>query len=116
MASTEIVISPAAKREIKKLSPDRQQQALKLLRALETGSETLVIEKIKGHPSFFRIRRGDMRIVYHHLTGNRVVILVVRDRRDAYRGLNELDRKLFTALQELGEAQGGALLAGKLRS
>ena len=106
MSSTEVVIAPAAKREIKKLSKYRQKQTLALLRSLESGSETLAIEKIAGHPSFFRIRRGDMRVVYHHLTGNRVVVLVARDRKDAYRGLNDLDRKLFTALQELGEEQG----------
>ena len=113
MTSTEIVISPAARREIKKLTKERRKQTLSLLRALEDGSETLVIEKIKGHPSFFRIRNGDMRVVYHHLTRNRVVILVARDRKDAYRGLNDLDRKLFTALQQLGEQQGAALLAGR---
>lgn len=111
MTSTEAIISPAAKREIKKLTKERQKQTLKLLRALEDGSETLVIEKIKGHPSFFRVRQGDMRVVYHHITGSRIVVLVVRDRKDAYRGLNNLDKKLFTALQQLGEQQGAALLA-----
>ena len=107
MTSTEIIISPAAKREIKKLSKERQQQTVSLLRALESGSETLVFEKIKGFPSFFRVRNGNMRVVYHQLTGNRIVILVARDRKDAYRGLHDLDRKLLTAIQELGEAQGG---------
>lgn len=107
MSSTVVVISPAAKRQIKKLTKDRQKQTVELLRALENGSETLAIEKIKGHPSFFRIRRGDMRVVYHYLTRNRVVILVVRDRKDAYRGLDDLKQKLFTALKEIGEQQAG---------
>ncbi len=108
MSSTEVIISPAAKREIKKLTKARRRQTIELLRALETGSETLVIEKIKGYPSFFRIRRADMRVVYHQLTGSRLVVLVVRDRKDAYRGLGDLDRKLFTALQVLGETQNPA--------
>ena len=105
MSSTEVIISPAAKREIKKLSRERQKQTIDLLRALESGSETLAIEKIKGFPSFFRIKNGNMRVVYHHLTGHRVVILVARDRKDAYRGLRDLDRKLLTALQEISEAE-----------
>lgn len=107
MSSTEVIISPAAKREIKKLTKDQQKQALTLLRSLENGSETLMIEKIKGHPSFFRIRYRDLRIVYHYLTRSRALILVVRDRKDAYRGLGDLDRKLFSALQDLGERQAG---------
>ncbi|MBU4531225.1 MAG: type II toxin-antitoxin system RelE/ParE family toxin [Hoeflea sp.] len=107
MSSTEVVVSPAARREIKKLTKDRQKQTIALLRTLENGSETLMIEKIKGHPSFFRIRRGDMRVVYHYITRNRVVVLVVRDRKDAYRGLDDLDRKLLAALQALGEEQAG---------
>jgi len=109
MSSTEVIVSPAAKREIKKLTKDRQKQTIELLRTLETGSDTLMIEKIKGHPSFFRIRRGDMRVVYHQLTGNRVVVLVVRDRKDAYRGLGDLNRKLLSALQALGEAQANRI-------
>src|SRR5690606_19134266 len=107
MSSTEIVISPAAKREIKKLTKDQQKQALSLLHSLENGSETLTIEKIKGHPSFFRIRYRDLRVVYHYLTRARVVVLVVRDRKDAYRGLDDLEKKLFSALKELGERQAG---------
>ena len=106
MSSTEIVIAPAARREIKKLCKKQQLQVISLLRTIEQGSETLSIEKIKGQPSFFRARIGNMRVIYTYISANRVVILVVRDRKKAYRGLSDLDQKLCTALHEIGEEMG----------
>lgn len=100
MPSAEIIFAPAAEREIKKLTKERQKDVFAALRRLQDGSETLEIEKIKGHPSFFRIKAGsEMRVIYHPLTANRMVVLVIRDRKEAYRGLGDLGGKLQAALQ-----------------
>jgi mRNA interferase RelE/StbE len=102
--SIEIVFAPAAERDLKKLPKDRQREVIKTLRKLRDSSDTLEIEKIKGHPSFFRIRCGQsMRIIYHPLSANRVVVLVVCDRKGAYRNLGALDNKLSAALIRLDE-------------
>lgn len=112
MSLTEVIIAPAARREIKKITKDQQRQIISLFRSIENGSDTLSIEKLKGQPSFFRIRSGNMRVIYHQLTANRIVVLVVRDRKSAYRGLDTLDQKLCTVLHDLGEVQGK--LSGRL--
>lgn len=102
MMSVEVIFAPAAEREIKKLTKERQQDVLAALRRLRDGSETLEIEKIKGHPSFFRLKAGsEMRVIYHPLQPNRVVVLVIRDRKEAYRGLGDLDGKLQAALHRV---------------
>ena len=99
MTSTDIIFSPSAERELKKLTTERQKDVIDALRRLRDGSDTLEIEKIKGHPSFFRIKAGaEMRVIYHPLTAMRLVVLVVRDRKEAYRGLGDLGGKLQAAL------------------
>lgn len=99
MASTDIIFAPAAERELKKLTKERQKDVFAALRRLRDSSETLEIEKIKGHPSFFRIKAGsEMRVIYHPITASRFVVLVIRDRKEAYRGLGDLNGKLQAAL------------------
>jgi mRNA interferase RelE/StbE len=102
MKPAEIIFSPAAERELKKLTRERQKDVLDALKRLRDSSETLEIEKIKGHPSFFRIKAGtEMRVIFHPLTATRVVVLVIRDRKEAYRGLGSLDGKLQAALHRV---------------
>ncbi|KQZ25825.1 hypothetical protein ASD50_20590 [Mesorhizobium sp. Root552] len=110
MTSLDIVFSPAAERELKKLPTDRQRDVFRALRKLGDSSESLEIEKIKGHPSFFRIKAGkDMRVIYHNLTQGRIVVLVIRDRKEAYRGLNDLHNKLEATLHRI-EAEAKSAL------
>jgi mRNA interferase RelE/StbE len=102
MLPTEIIFAPSSERELKKLTKERQKDVFAALKRLRDGSETLEIEKIKGHPSFFRLKAGrEMRVIYHPLTGTRIVVLVIRDRKDAYRGLGDLDGKLQAALHRV---------------
>ena len=98
-STTEVIFAPSAEREVKKLTKERQKDVFASLRRLRDGSGTLEIEKIKGHPSFFRLKAGsEMRVIYHPLMATRIVVLVVRDRKEAYRGLGDLDGKLQAAL------------------
>lgn len=102
MSPSEVIFSPAAERDIKKLSKERQKDVFAALRKLRDGTETLEIEKIKGHPSFFRVKAGrDMRVIYHPLNASRIVVLVIRDRKEAYRGLSHLDKKLEATLHKM---------------
>jgi mRNA interferase RelE/StbE len=102
LPATDVILAPAAERELKKLTKDRQKDVLAALKRLRDGSETLEIEKIKGHPSFFRIKAGtEMRVIFHPLTTTRCVVLVIRDRKEAYRGIGGLDGKLQAALHRV---------------
>lgn len=99
MALVEIVLSPAAERDIKKLQVELQRATFESLRKLRDGSENLDIEKIKGHPNFYRLRAvKGLRIIYHPLSADCYVILTVCDRKDAYRNLGALSNKLNAAL------------------
>lgn len=113
MSSSQIIFAPAAEREIKKLSRERQRDVLAALRKLQNATDTLEIEKIKGYPSFFRIKAGrDMRVIYHHLNATRLVVLVIRDRKEAYRGLNNLNAKLEAALHHVEQEAKSVLGLG----
>jgi mRNA-degrading endonuclease RelE of RelBE toxin-antitoxin system len=102
LISTQVIFSPSAERDLKKLTKDRQTDVFNALKKLRDGSETLEIEKIKGHPSFFRIKAGkDMRVIYHPLNAGRVVVLVIRDRKEAYRGMDNLHQKLEATLHRM---------------
>lgn len=106
-SAIEVIFAPAAERELKKLPKERQKDVFASLRRLRDSSGTFEIEKIKGHPSFFRIKAGsEMRVIYHPMTSTRIVVLVVRDRKEAYRGLGDLNGKLQAALHK---AQDNAL-------
>ena len=59
------------------------------------------IEKIKTEPKFFRMKIGNFRVIYYPLTSERVVLLLIRDRKKSYLGLGNLDTRLATALRKL---------------
>jgi mRNA interferase RelE/StbE len=101
------VAKPATK-QIKHLEKRAQRAVLKALERLERNPRPPKSEKIGGHPPFRRIRAGDFRIIYaiEDLT---VIVLHVRDRKDAYKGLDNLSPQLATALIELAESTIEAL-------
>ena len=92
------VANPAA-REIKKLTKTAQAQVITAINGLAHNPTPNGIEKLQARPGFFRLRSGDFRIIYHVKRDSKlVVILVVRDRKDAIKGLEDLDGKLAIAL------------------
>ena len=101
MSPKQVVVSPSAEKELKRLQKKDLKLAIKTLDKLESGSGCLEIEKIKSHPAFFRIKAGNLRMVYYPLTSGRVVLLLVRDRKDAYRGLDALDSRLTKAIRSM---------------
>lgn len=104
MAATEIIFSPDAERELKQLC---RKQSLKLIQSLELwskGQQKLETEKIKSQPNFFRLRVGDLRVIYYPLNAERIVVLLIRDRKDSYKNLASLPAKLVTASRHLNIA------------
>lgn len=107
MASKEVIFSPQAEREIKKLSKQNQILAISALEEWAAGMGRSETEKIKAQPSFFRLRAGNLRLIYYHLSKDRVVILGVRDRKDAYRNLDALPVRLEVALRHVRQIGAG---------
>lgn len=100
----EYVFSPNAERELKKLEKRDQKRVFRTLRDWREGKLAPQIEKIKSQPDFYRVRAGDFRLVYYPLTGSRLVILLIRDRKNAYKNLGDLSAMLKTAKRKLGVA------------
>lgn len=104
MDDLEVVFSPAAGREIKKLTRDIQRRVFETLDKLQKTPRPKGVEKIQGHPDFYRVKAGrEHRIIYHILLERLLVVLVIRDRKDAYRSLDDLDGKLGAAIQSIDD-------------
>jgi mRNA interferase RelE/StbE len=101
LSPKEIVFSPNAEDEIKKLPKTDTKVVWGALKKLRDDVGRLDIEKIKSQPNFFRLKVGHMRIIYYPLSNGRVVLLLIRDRKKAYRGLGNLNNQLETALSKL---------------
>ena len=101
MTPKEVIFSPEAERAIKKLTQQEQKIAMGALRKLRSGEGKLLIEKIKTQPSFFRLKVAHIRIIYYPLTKERVVLLLIGDRKSIYRKIANLDQRLETALKKL---------------
>ncbi|MFQ5674247.1 MAG: type II toxin-antitoxin system RelE/ParE family toxin [Nitrospinales bacterium] len=83
-----VQISPAAARQIRKLSRSVQRKIVKRLEALEAVPRPPGAVKIKGGENLYRIRTGDYRIIYEIRDQVLVVlILKVGDRKEIYRNL-----------------------------
>lgn len=95
----QIKIGSSASREIKKLDRRSQIQVIERLEAMQKDPRPKGVEKLSQNPRFYRIRSGDYRIVYNIDDEiDMVYIVVVRHRREAYRGLQDLDTKLIAAI------------------
>lgn len=101
MASREVIFSPQAERDIKGLSKQNQRQVISALEEWAQGIGKPQTEKIKSQPAFFRLKVGCLRVFYYPLTQGRVVILMIKDRKEAYRNLEVLPDKLETAIRNL---------------
>lgn len=83
-----VILSPRAERQLKKLSKVNQIIIAKKIR--ELGSKkTSGEEKLKGYQNIFRVRIGDLRIVYKS-TKKEIYIVLIGHRRDIYRALRRL--------------------------
>lgn len=83
-----LIISPRAEKELKKLPKFDQIAIAEKTRALPRFSVPGE-EKLTGFSHLYRVRVGNYRIVYRK-TSESVYIVLIRHRRDVYRLLKEL--------------------------
>lgn len=101
----EVIVANAAKREIKKLDKNGQRQILRALSQLEENPRPHNSEKLSGKPQFRRIRVGNFRVIYTILDDeDKVVVLVARNKKDAYKGLDALEDRLLSVVVDLAES------------
>ena len=81
---------------------------------LRTDPRPHGVEKLSGHPDFFRIRVGDFRIVYAIPSADLIVVCIIRDRKNSYKGLDRLSAKLTHAIEELARDELGRSLMMKM--
>jgi mRNA interferase RelE/StbE len=83
----QVVIAPAARRQIKKAPKSAQSAIVARLEALAAHPRPPGCKKLSGEENLYRVRTGDYRIVYQ-VQDAQLIVLVVRvgDRKDVYRG------------------------------
>jgi mRNA interferase RelE/StbE len=96
------MVAPSAVEDIARLKKKRQQLILRGIAKLESNPRPPKSEKLTNyHPPFRRLRVGDYRVIYAFLEEeSEVVVLVVRHRKEAYTGLDNLAALLDRALNE----------------
>ena len=81
-----VEISAAAKRDIKKLPREAQQQVLDRLTGLEADPRARGCEQLTGPDHLYRVRTGDYRIIHQIRDADqKIVVAKVGHRRDVYR-------------------------------
>lgn len=86
--SYEILIQPAAQRQLKKLPLAVQKDLVVLIEQLSQEPRPLCCKKLKGRHNQYRVRLGDYRIVYS-IEEMALIIRVIKvgHRRDVYEEL-----------------------------
>lgn len=84
--SYQVEVAPAAVRQIKKLTPDIQQRVTLKLEELAMKPRPSGVVKLEGVDNLYRIRVGDLRIVYQ-IQDDLLLITVVKvaHRREVYK-------------------------------
>ena len=95
-----VEIAHEAVEAIRGLPKPAQKKVLKALDKLRSARRPTGVEKLGGHSSLFRMKAGEYRIVFAYLDNQSVVVvLVVRHRKDAYKGLEILDQKVVRIVE-----------------
>ncbi len=111
MATYRVKVAKPAVSDLKAVGSKKDRnRILKALERLEVTPRPRGVEKLTDRPGFLRMRVGDYRIVYSIISERLLVlILVIRDRKDVYKALDNLDKKLAAALMEVVEGLGTKL-------
>ena len=79
-------LTPAANRNLERLSEEVQRRIHAELNLLVAGSPTVDIRKLEGGNDEYRLRVGDYRVLYGvDKTENVFVVFKIADRKEAYR-------------------------------
>ena len=85
-----VIVSTLAEKQLRKFSKVNQIIIAKKIRKIAALQET-GNEQLKGYKNIFRVRVGDIRIVYRKSRGELYIILIGH-RRDIYEKLKRLLR------------------------
>lgn len=81
-----VLISPRARRDIRKQSSEVQRQIISRLEGLERDPRPSGVRKLSGEENLYRIRMGNYRILYQVRDQVLIVLVVgVGDRKEIYR-------------------------------
>jgi mRNA interferase RelE/StbE len=104
LADFHVELANPAKREFKKLPRAVHRQVAKSLTGLATDPRPRGAVILHSYPAFFRIWSGDYRIIYSLQPQIKTaIVVVIRHRKDAYKGLDKLDDKLAAALMKVAD-------------
>jgi mRNA interferase RelE/StbE len=86
-AAYEVVVAPAADRQLRKLPTNVQRRIVSAAEQLSVNPRPPGVKKLEGGDELYRIRVGDYRIIYQ-IAEQQVLVLILRiaHRKDAYRG------------------------------
>ena len=62
--SYQVVLKPAAQRQLRKLTLEIQKDLIALIESLSEQPRPLGCKKLKGRQNQYRVRSGDYRIIY----------------------------------------------------
>lgn len=67
--------------------PSKEKERIKnIVKALQLGHfDDLNIKKLKGFKDVFRVRKGEIRIVYQSLDGKIIILKIDRRKEDTYK-------------------------------
>lgn len=86
-----VILSPQAEKQLKRLPKVDQIAVAKKIRSIRDKTTITGEEKLRGFRNIFRVRVGDLRIVYRK-TRKEIYIFLIRHRRDVYRLVKQLLR------------------------
>jgi len=73
-------------KQIEKLSDQEQQWVKKIFQKLKSGdTKHLDIKKLKGRDDIFRVRKGDVRVIYRRAEDSIFILTVERRNEDTYK-------------------------------
>ena len=89
LSNYKIIFSKKAEKFLYKLDKQSRKLIVQKLRELQGGHQNLNIKKLKSRHRLYRLRVGNLRVIYS-LKHNRVVIYIVAVglRKDIYQSLN----------------------------
>ena len=85
----QVIFTPGARRDLRKLQKISQILIIERLKKLEVGTSTSSLEKLVGYKNSFRIRVGNYRVVYR-IIGGKIYIVLIGHRKDVYEKLKRL--------------------------
>ena len=80
-----IILASTAEKELYRLHKSEINKIVSAIESLQTNPRPKGCKKLIGYDGFYRIRKGNFRIIYSIVDNNHILnILIIRNRKDAY--------------------------------